>query len=743
MNKEYFFKNAKWVGASKRTEKTFLILKGQFFADNIKRASLNILGLGFFKCYINEQCINPDTFLPLSSEYENKNMPEGEIFSGKRTYVPSFDITSFVKNGENIITVHFGGGWYTHSCRVIGLPKAIYCIEAEDDSGIKYFVSSEQCKIYKSFVFDYDFPTAERHNYDDFDFYDSDDMSCENAVVTEELETEYYITDCPWDSHAETLSVQKIGQGEKGVVYDCGKNTSGYPVLEINAKKGEKVCVYFSENLLPNKNIDPYRAHEQQFSVISDGKKRTVQPEFTWFGFRYFEVEGDCEVKFVKEIHSDVSVTSSFDCDNETLNWIYKTFIHTMLCNMHTGHPSDCPHIERRGYTGDGQLTCHAVLSVFGAKSFYEKWLCDIADGQDKLSGHIQYTAPYQRCGGGPGGWGSAIVEVPYQLYRHYGDAQILKKYYENMRRYIDYLDTHSEFGLVTSDRRGEWCLGDWCGPNVLYPDKNITYHDQQVFLPAPYVNTYFKVKSLIKMCEIAKLIGKENDILEYEKKIDEGKNAIRAAYFNGFDGNFIMNVQGANAYAVDLGIECRMHNNNEKTYENMVNYYKKLGCLDTGIFATDILIRTLFENGDEELAVDLLTSNGEQGFEHWRKNGATTFHEYWDSDHSRSYNHPMFGAVTAYLFEYLLGIKQKKNTAGYSDLVISPLAVSKFKRMSGSMEIPSGTVSVKYENLNDIVKFEIIIPQNTDAVFEAKNEKIKLKEGKNIFEINMGEEKV
>ena len=98
-----------------------------------------------------------------------------------------------------------------------------------------------------------------------------------------------------------------------------------------------------------------------------------------------------------------------------------------MLCNMHTGHPSDCPHLERRGYTGDGQLTCHAALSVLDARRFYEKWLCDIGDCQDTLSGHIQYTAPYIRSGGGPGGWGCAIVEVPYQLYRHYGDVEVLR----------------------------------------------------------------------------------------------------------------------------------------------------------------------------------------------------------------------------------------------------------------------------------------------------------------------------
>ena len=35
----------------------------------------------------------------------------------------------------------------------------------------------------------------------------------------------------------------------------------------------------------------------------------------------------------------------------------------------------------------------------------------------------------------------------------------------------------------------------------------------------------------------------------------------------------------------------------NDNTYKNLVSYYEKIGCFDTGIFATDILIRLLFEN--------------------------------------------------------------------------------------------------------------------------------------------------
>ena len=697
--------------------------------------TLNVLGLGFFKCYINGKCINPDTFLPLSSDFEEGCDPIDEVISAHRIYVPQFDITSFVKRGKNTIAIHYGGGWYTFPNRCFGLPKAIYCITAETENGTIDFVSDENCKVAKSFVDDYLFVKYEHHNLCNYiDCFDEnfDDSALENAVLTEVLETEYCITECPIDTLIDQRPVKAIKTTENSVVYDCGENTTGYPILEIKANKGEKIIVNFSEEILQDRTLDQAHIHGQQFTFVSDGKLTIAQPEFTWYGFRYFEIIGNAVPKYVKVVYADVPVSSAFDCDNETLNWIFKTFTHTMLCNMHTGHPSDCPHLERRGYTGDGQLTCHAVLTTLDARKFYEKWMQDIGDCQDALSGHIQYTAPYIHSGGGPGGWGCAIVEVPYRLYKHYGDKEILSKYYHNMRRYIDYLEAHSDYGLVTSDKAGNWCLGDWCGPNILYPDRDITSHNQQVVLPAPMVNTYFMVKSLNQMCEIAKIIGKDEDIAEYEDKIRYRKGAITAAYFNAFDDNFIMNVQGANSFAVDLGL------GTENTYKNMVSYYKKLGYYDTGIFATDIVTRLLFENGDIDLAIDLLTHNGEQGYEHWRKNGATTFHEYWDSNRSRSHSHPMFGAPVAYLFEYLLGIKQGNGSAGYKSLVIEPQGIPRFDRMSGSIETIQGVVAVNYKNNDGKVHFEITIPENTKAIFRYKNEEIALTQGENKFIIEL-----
>ena len=752
-----FFKHAKWVGVEEcsigkaapiargddypiETDLTSMsaahVLRGRFEAKKAASAVLNVLGLGFFKCYINGTLLNPDTFLPLSSDFEATNDPIDEVLTGHRVYVPQFDITPYLCEGENTIALLFGGGWYTHLCRRFGHPKAIYAITVTEDGKESVFVSDESCRIGKSFITGYNFTKSEAHDYRGWEnafTKDFDDSAWANASLCAPLETEYMTTDCPPDALICRLPVKETHRDGARVTYDCGRNTTGYPAIEILAEEGERIEIRFAEELLPDGQIDRSHAHGQCFTVISDGVRRTVTPELLWYGFRAFEIIGDARPVEVREIHADVKVSSTFTSDNETLNWIYETFLHTMLCNMHTGLPSDCPHLERRGYTGDGQLTTNAVLTAMDAKAFYKKWLADIGDCQDTLSGHIQYTAPYIHSGGGPGGWGCAIVEVPYQLYKHTGDLSYLEKYYPQMLRYVDYLEAHSEFSLVTSDKASEWCLGDWCSPNVLYPECDITSHNQQVILPAPYVNTYFMVKSLIRMKEIAALIGKEADVPGLESKIDERKRAIRAAYFNAFDDNFVMNVQGANAFALDLGLGRENDTKDSKgTYGNLVRYYERLGHYDTGIFATDILTRILFERGNAALAARLLIQNGDQGYEHWRRNGATTFHEYWDSKRSRSHNHPMFGAPVAYLFEHLLGISQREGTAGFKSLVIEPKATELFGRMAGSIETVRGRIAVSYEKKDEKIHFTVTIPETAAAIFRYGGRDIPLTAGEN-----------
>lgn len=725
MKQHEIFAQAKWL-SNEAPEGKFLFLRGRFSLEGVKKATLRVLGLGFFHCFINGERVSDDFFLPLSTDFEErKDYPVGETVSGHCVYVPEYDVTRLLRNGENVIAIHFGGGWYTYGENSkFGDAKAIWRIFGEDENGAFDFVSSENDKIGESYVTDYRFTWTETQNLllGNVGAFatEYDDSSWKNAALAKPLETDYLFSDCPPDRVREALGFTVVKKGDGYTVFDCGRNISGYPVIKLRGKAGERVEVVHAEEINPDGELNPEFIHGQREIFVCDGECRTVRPLFTWYAFRYFAVYGNAEPEFVEVIYSDVPITSGFRSDNELLNWIHDTYVNTQLTNMHAGIPSDCPHLERRGYTGDGQLACHAAMNILGAESFYRKWIKDIRDCQDVHSGHIQYTAPYLHSGGGPGGWGCAIVEVPYRFYMHYGDASVLEDCYPHMLRYFDYLESHSVSDLVVSDKEGEWCLGDWCTP-------------RSIVLPAPFVNNYFYVKSLEKCIEIAEIIGRNEDIPMFAERIERRKNAIMAAYFNKWDGNFLGGQQGANAFALDIGL------GDERTYENLVEYYKELGGYDTGIFGTDIVTRILFENGDAQLAADLILSETVHSFGEMRRLGATTFWEYWpESLRDRSHNHPMFGAVTAYLYDYLLGIRAKHGCAGYSEIVISPVIVDEIDRIDGFRTLNSGKVSVSYRKDGSSVSFEIVIPENQKAEFVFGGVSRKLGAGRNTFECNI-----
>ena len=705
MTQQEMFGMARWVGApeqptdSKESGEKYLfpILQRQMaIGAPVKKAVLRVVGLGFFHCYINGEPISSDEFLPLATDYEPRtDYPVGETLTDHRIWVPEYDITARLHPGENTLTLHFGGGWYASGPHPFGRAKAIYRLMLEYETGeVQEFLSSAEDELLPSLISAYDFTQFEAQDYLGLQASAPSTLHAVEAVPPQK--TEYGFSNCPPDRVAAVLPAVQIGEADGVKYYDAGRNLSGWPVLRLRAKAGETVTVMFSEEPTQTGAPHPCYHYGQRFTVVSDGTARVVRPLFTWFGFRYFSVAGDAEVEGVAFVHANVMPAAHFHSDNVTLNWLFDTYVHTQLCNMHAGLPSDCPHIERRGYTGDGQLTCGAAMTVLNARTFYEKWMQDISDCQDVASGHIQYTAPYVQSGGGPGGWGCAIVEVPYQFYRHYGDASWFARLYPQMLRYLDYLEAHSVNELVASDKPGEWCLGDWCSPGG-------------VILPAAFVNTCFYVRSLERMIALAPVIGRGGDIPALRAIAARKRAAITAAYFNTWDGSFLCGRQGADAFAVALGL------GDARTYAHLVQYYRNLGRLDTGIFGTEEVIRVLSEHGDGVLAMQLLASTQDGTYDHWRRLGATTLWEYWPHDaHERSRNHPMFGAPAAYLVSVLAGIQPA--APGYAAVRIAPLVFAGVSKLDCTQQLPTGAVTVRYEIAEGKMQLHVIVPQELRA---------------------------
>lgn len=694
MRFEEMFGGAIWIGTN---EDIFPVFRKKFLIQNdIAKARIRILGFGSYRFFINGALGTDEMYLPLNSDFENRDFPSGERL-GHRAYVNEFDVTHLVRRGENLLAVLLGNGWYTGIGREkpYGGRKLCYSLLVEHTDGTaEELFSSTEDKYAPSYLTRSALNGRESHDYsvwsDGYLVPDFDDSAWRSAVNATPVDTEYYIGACPPDRVTERLSPTLLHKGDGFTLWDAGKNIAGFPTLLCEAD-GD-LCVTFSEELLADGTLDPKHAHGQEFRVTNAKAGQTVSPDFTWMGFRYLKIEGAAHPTEICVAHTDVAVTSSFESDDETLNWIYKTYINTQLCNMHGGIPSDCPHIERRGYTGDGQLTCRAAMKTLDMKDFYRKWMADISDCQDRISGHVQYTAPYTHSGGGPGGWGCAIVILPYEYMKHYGDDSLARKLYPQMLRYFDYLEAHSEGDFITSDREGEWCLGDWCTPDA-------------VLLPPPFVNNYFYIVSMRRVIEMARLFGHEADIPMLEARIEARRNAIRASYFNPNQSTFFAGAQGADGFALDIGL------GNQKTVDGFIKRYESLGYYDTGIFGTDVVTRLLFEMGRGDLACRLLTAHAPHGFGAWMRDGATTFREYWGT--SRSHSHPMFGAVVSYLFEYILGIRQKDDSYGYDRVLIAPSGVLS---ASGSLPTPHGTVSVAYEKAEDGDHLTLSLPRGIEA---------------------------
>lgn len=707
MKQVEMFGDAKWVCASTDDFSISPIISRRFFVKENKHATIKLIGLATFELFINGVRVSDELLMPLNSAYESTGKPVGEELR-YRIYATEYDISSYIREGENTLSVILGYGWYTGVIlwnvlyQRFGSRKLIYSISLFDKEGNEQNIISDGHEFWReSFVVggdmhngeiqDYSFWNDEYLNPLDFDGW-------KMVELAKPVESDYLYTDCPSDKIFEYRSATLLSKKDGVSLYDAGRNISGYPILVSD--KCEDITVRFSERLNEcGSGLDEFHMHGQFFKAKTGDDKKSVYPRFTWYGFRYFTVEGDVTVDKVAVVHSDVSVDSSFETSDQTLNWIYKTFIDTQLANMHRGIPSDCPHIERLGYTGDGQLVCRSALHTFSAESFYRKWIGDISDCQDAKTGHVQYTAPYMLAGGGPAGWGSAIISVPYEFWKYYGDTSVLEENFEGMLKYIDFMVAHSEAGLVISDIDGAWCLGDWCTP----PD--------QSNIPAAFVNTCIFITAMQKTVEIAKALGKDEKIISsITEKIEKSRRSVSLFYFNSMerDCTFVGNKGGASAFGLDVGL------GNKKTKEKLINYYDRTGIYDTGIFGTEVVTRILFNIGAADTAYKLLVADEPHGYGKWKKNGETTFPEYWNV--ARSHNHPMFGAIVACLFEYVLGIRQEKDSAGYKKIVISPSKISNLEYAKGYVTTPVGKIAVSYKKSGDKTEYTVEIPNGASA---------------------------
>jgi len=475
--------------------------------------------------------------------------------------------------------------------------------------------------------------------------------------------------------------------------YDLGEMISGWVKLNVRGPRGIVITLNFTE--------EAGSGYGQTDTYILKGQGAEVwEPRFTWHAFRTVDVESPIPLTLKNitgmVVNTDVKPAGMFHSSNELFNTILENFQRTQLGNLHGGIPSDCPHRERRGYTGDGQIAAEAAIFTFDMASFYTKWMNDLKDAQNPETGYLPNTVPFQS-GGGGSAWGSAYIIIPWQVYLYYGDKEMLTQHYSGMKKWIEFL-THltDRSGIVNEEK-----LGEWVPPAATE-------------IPPSLVSTAYYYHDLMLMSDIASVLNKPDESGYFKDLAGETKEAFNRKYYRESTKSYSIGRQGANIFALGFGLvpEERI----SEVFNSLVRHIESVTDehFDTGMMGTPLALDVLTRYGRVDLAYSMMNQHDYPSFGYAIDQGATTIWETWLGDASHS--HPMFGSVCQWFYQALAGINPDPDHPGCRNTIIRPRPLGNLAYARATYESVYGNIESGWEWEGNDLLLKLVIPVNGTA---------------------------
>ncbi len=724
---------AKWIGdGSKQFEKDedfykddpMPLLRKNFFANKkITSARFYVSGLGYYEAFLNNIKIGNHVLDPGFTAYR-KQVP----------YV-TYDITSLLKKGENIIGVMMGNGWYNplplrlfgrfnlRNVQQTGRP----CIKAEIHigyaDGTKEIITTDQS-----------WQTATgpilRNNVYLGELYDarkeklfSTNNGWKNAMVVEgpsgmlsaQMQPPIRITRI-----VKPIKITEVGKDT--FIVDMGQNFAGVARIKVKGKAGTAISLRYGEDIFKDGRLNylttvagqikeiwrlnggpgaPKTAWQKDEYILKGEGTEIWSPRFTFHGFRYIEIAGWPGKPSVNDIeglrmNSDVEGSGNFNCSYEPFNRLHNEIQWTFLSNIFSVQ-SDCPAREKMGYGGDMVATGEAFMYNYDMALFYTKAVNDFANDQQP-DGGITEIAPYtgiadRGYGGesGPLGWQLAFPYLQKQLYDYYGDKKIIAQHYAAFVKQMDFLQSKAINGLF------HWDISD---------------HEAIDPKPEAFSASVFYFHHASLAAEFAAILCKKEDSVKFASLANEIANAIVSKYYIPGTGRFDNATQSAQLFALwynlspDKGAAIKVLLQEFERHNNHVS---------TGIFTTKMLFDVLRENDMNQLAFTIASQKEYPGWLHMITSGATTLWETWKYPESApSQNHPMFGSVDEWFYKSLLGINAA--APGFKKIIIKPQPVNEIKWAKGNYKSVYGIIISEWAKQDNSFNLNVTIPVNTTA---------------------------
>jgi len=703
--------------------KTFKVSK------KVRTARLHIAGLGLNKAEMNRTPLNAG-IAPLWTPY------------GKRVLFDTFDVKECLRSDVNVLRVELGNGWYNplpmrmfgrfnlREALAVGRPCLIAKLDIVYADGTREAVVSDPSwkvadgpllrnSLYLGSVYD------ARKELSDFGVEGLDASVWRQAKGVAGPAGQLQEREAPPVTARHCLGAVGVHEPRPGVyVADMGRNLAGTAGVRLGVgEAGERITFRYGELLNKDGTVNgmtavcgqikragmggpgaPALAEQCDVYIRRGGGDECFHTScFTWHGFRYVQIEGLKNAPAAKDVGamayaSGVPDACHFECSNPLLNDIHGVCRNTFLSNL-MGVQSDCPARERLGYGADIAATTESFIFNFDMHAFYAKVIQDFAD-EASDDGWFTETAPYMGIadrgfGGrsGPIGWTVGVPVMMRDLYRYYGDREVIARHYDACARYVELVKGKSP-GLIIPQ-----CIGD---------------HEALEKAPTDLTATAHFCQWARLVSDFAAILGKTEDAEKYGVLAGE----IRAAFQKKFvvGGKVGQGRQGEQVFglyhrlipAADRAAALEILKKDIEAHG---------GALTTGIFGTKYLLEVLGTEGLEDLAGRLVARRDFPGWGYMLDHGATTLWENWKgSDNVYSQNHPMFGSVEEWFMKHALGVSVAEDAVGCDKVIIRPQAVAGLTWAKGEYKSVKGPVKVDWKVAGGKMRLSVELPQGVTA---------------------------
>ena len=339
-----------------------------------------------------------------------------------------------------------------------------------------------------------------------------------------------------------------------------------------------------------------------------------------------------------------------------------------------------------------------------------------------------------------PTEWSLQNVLMAWNDYLYTGDLGYLKKYYPELqlKMLMPLEEPNGLISTLTGKQTKEFLatihitkafdgkqdlkdIVDWPrGGGYIGKEKQYQGEtDGFVFCKMNSVVNAFYYRNLVLMAKLAKVLGKEADAVFYEQKSKEAYSAFQQVFVDTKTG-LVKDGDTTNHTSLHANMFALAFNLVSSSNKTAVVNFLKTRHMACSVYGAQFLLDGLFDAGEADYALELLTSTKERSWYNMIRTGSTISMEAWDKVYKPNLdlNHAWGAAPANLIVRKLMGIEPIE--AGASVVHIKPqLGHLQFAQLTTSLI--RGKISIDYLLKGQAAIYQIKIPSGIRAQLELK----------------------